>query len=159
MLYVIFLYTKIETLYVTRFFINVLKLAFVYKKHDMLRYVTFYTQKPETSQKARQFLLRFCLQKSWHFVIANFSYNFWNCRRWGEINICKIQSALRYALYAKDNALWVTFLFTKSHALCVQLLFVKQQCTLRYVFISKIDNILLIPNYEYTYDQSDHIDR
>ena len=37
-----------------------LKLAFIYKNHDTLRYVTFlYKKNPDTSQKARQFALCF----------------------------------------------------------------------------------------------------
>ena len=35
------LYTKKQTPYVTRFFMKNLKLEFILKKHDTLRYVTF----------------------------------------------------------------------------------------------------------------------
>ena len=45
---VTFLYTKIWTLYVTRFFMKFLKLAFIYKKDDTLRYVRFLYTKIQT---------------------------------------------------------------------------------------------------------------
>ena len=50
---VTFLYTKSKTLYVTRFFMKLLGLGFIYKKHEKICYVMFYIQKPETSQKVR----------------------------------------------------------------------------------------------------------
>ena len=78
---------------------------FIYKKQDTLRYTIFheifevgvYTQKaghcalrdifiyktPDTSQKSRQFMLRFYIQKSGHFALRNSSLNFWNLRRGG----------------------------------------------------------------------------
>ena len=48
---VTFLYIKRNTLYVTGFFMNFLKLAFIYKKHDTLRYVTFLYTKSWTLRK------------------------------------------------------------------------------------------------------------
>ena len=45
------LYTKIQTLYVTRFFMKFLKLAFIYKKHDTLCYGTFLYTKSQTLRK------------------------------------------------------------------------------------------------------------
>ena len=72
----------------------------MYKKQDILRYVIFHEnfevgiyiqkarhfalrdvliyKKPGTSQKSRQFALRFYIQKPGHFALRNFSLNFWN---------------------------------------------------------------------------------
>ena len=47
-IWVTFLYTKIQTLYVTRSFMKFLKLAFIYKKHDTLCYVKFSYTKRQT---------------------------------------------------------------------------------------------------------------
>ena len=44
-------YKKIITLYVTRFFMKFLKLEFIYKNHDTLRYVTFLYTKIQTIRK------------------------------------------------------------------------------------------------------------
>ena len=46
-----FIYTKIHTLYVTRFLLKCLKLAFVLKKHDTLCYLVFLYTKIRTLRK------------------------------------------------------------------------------------------------------------
>ena len=51
---------------------EILKLTFLCKKYDNLRYVMFLLKKQDTSQKARQFILRFYMQKSRHFPLRNF---------------------------------------------------------------------------------------
>ena len=50
-----FLNPKSMTLYVTRFFMTFLKLAFMYKKHDTLLYVTFLYTKSRTLRKNANF--------------------------------------------------------------------------------------------------------
>ena len=70
----------------------------MYKKYDTLRYVMFKKINPDTSQKARQFALRFYLQKSGHFALHDFHRIFEIGRGEGGISICK------------NNALCVTFL-------------------------------------------------
>ena len=45
-----------------------------------------------TSQKARQFAIRFYIQKSGIFSLRNFSLNFWNLRRKGRIYSLKNNS-------------------------------------------------------------------
>ena len=45
------LYTKSETLYIKRFFITFLKLTFIYRKHDILCYMTFLYTKSQTLRK------------------------------------------------------------------------------------------------------------
>ena len=67
-----FLNKKSKTLYVTRFFMKMLRLAFIYKKHGTLSYVTFIYKKPDNSQKVRQFALIFYIHKSGHFALRDF---------------------------------------------------------------------------------------
>ena len=52
--WVTFLYTKSKTLYVTRFFMKFLKLAFIYKKNDTLRYLMFLNTKIQTLRKKQE---------------------------------------------------------------------------------------------------------
>ena len=84
--------------------------------HFALRDV-FICKKIDTSQKARQFAIRFYIQKSGTFKLRDFSLNFWNLRR--GVFIEKIQSFCVTFLYWKNNALCVTLLYTKSLTLCV----------------------------------------
>ena len=44
-IFVMFLYTESKKLYVTQFFMNFLKLEFIFKNHDTFHCVTFYIQK------------------------------------------------------------------------------------------------------------------
>ena len=73
---VTFLYIKSTTLYVTRFFMKILKLAFIYKKHVTLRCVTFYLQKFRHFAKSKTICVIFYMQKSGHFALRDFSLNF-----------------------------------------------------------------------------------
>ena len=60
-----FLYTKSKTLYVTRFFMKILNLEFIYTKSMTLCVSdAFIFKNPDTLQKARQFALRFYIQKA-----------------------------------------------------------------------------------------------
>ena len=97
--------TKTKTLYVTQFFMKFLKLAFIYKNYDTLRYVTFLYAKIQTLRKKQD----------------NLRYIF----------IYKKPEYLRYAIFhgilklaergggfymQKNNALCVTFLYEKNNA-------------------------------------------
>ena len=53
---VTFFYTKIRTLCVRQFFIECLKLVFIYKNHDTFRYVTFLYTKSQTIRKNQDIL-------------------------------------------------------------------------------------------------------
>ena len=81
---VMFLYTKFRRLNDTRFFMILLKLAFIYKKHDTLRYVAFLYTKNMTLQY---------IQKCEHFFKGDFQYIFLKWAEMGE------------HLYEKNNAL------------------------------------------------------
>ena len=124
-----------------------MRYVFIYKEHDTLRYAIFHEnsevvicikkswhftlrdvfiyKKTETSQKARQFALRFYIQKSGHFALRNFSLNFWNRRRGGGIFIGKKQYTVRYIFICKKQCT-LHYVFTY-----------KKPDTLRYIFICK----------------------
>ena len=76
---VTFLFTKIQTHYVTRFFMKFLKLAFksIQKAWQFALRDVFIYKNPDTSKKSRQLALSFLyIKKSWHFVLLKFSWNF-----------------------------------------------------------------------------------
>ena len=106
---VMFLFTKIHTLYVTRFFMKFSKLAFIY------------------IQKSRHLALRFLYTKIQKLCVTRFACNFWNWKRGeGGIFMNKNKCALyvkclfaktftlRYVLYSKIQTLCVTFLYAKT---------------------------------------------
>ena len=115
---------------------NFFKLEFIYKKYDILRYVTFLYTKSQTLRKKHD-NLRYVFIYSYPDTVAlsDFSLNFWNWpREGGHIKICKKQCTLRHIFISK------------------------KRCTLRYVFISKIHRIvnkfeLFIENSSYSYDK------
>ena len=102
MRYVTFLYKKPDTLRYVIFMKFLIDIYVYTKKHDTLRYVTFLYKKLDTSQKARQFAIRFYIQKSGG----------------GGIYLLKNNALCVTFLYNK-NALFVTLLYTKSLTLCV----------------------------------------
>ena len=114
---VTFLYTKPQTLYVARFFMIFLRLAFIYKNNDTLRYVTFLYTKIQTLRK-KQDNLRYV-----------FIYKNPNTLRY-TIFIIFLKLAFMYKNY--DNLRYAMFLYTKIQTLR------KKQDNLRYVFIKKI---------------------
>ena len=59
-----FLYTKSMTLCVTHFFMKILKLAFIYKKHDILRHVTFLYTKIQIVRKKQDNLCYFFIYQN-----------------------------------------------------------------------------------------------
>ena len=107
-----------------------------YGKSKIYKNVFIY-KKPETSQKVRQFLWRFYIQKFRHFALRNFSLNFWNWRRGGGHSYMQKQCTLYHIVYAKNNALCVTFLYTKAWYFALHFYLQK---TMHFVlrFISKV---------------------
>ena len=75
---VMFLFTKIQTLYVTQFFMKILKFAFIYiyKARFFALGDVFMYKKLDTPKKAREFSLFFFMEKSGHFALHDFSLNF-----------------------------------------------------------------------------------
>ena len=92
--------------------------------HFALRDVFIY-KKPDTSKKARQFVIRFYIKKSGHFALRNFSLNFWDWDRGEGISIGKKKSLCVTFLNAKNNALFVTFLYAKIKTLCITFLYAR----------------------------------
>ena len=85
---------------------------YIYKNQKILQGVSIY-KNPDTSQRARQFPLRFYIQKSGHFALRKCSLNFWNWQR-----------GRGAFLYAKKCTLSCIFI-------C------QEQCIFAYVFINK----------------------
>ena len=75
-----FLFTQIRTLYLTRFFIKKLKLAFIFiQMHDTLRCVKFLYAKVPTLRKTYETLrLVFLFTKSLTLCVTQFLIQFWN---------------------------------------------------------------------------------
>ena len=113
-------YTKSPTLYGTRFFMKILKLAFIYKKHDTLRCVNFLYSKSQTLCTKKTICVTYLCTKAWHFPLRDFSWNFWNRRRGGGgIFVYKKNALCVTFVYSKNNLLCVTFVYTKILTLCV----------------------------------------
>ena len=95
-------------------FMEFLKLEFIFKKHDTLRYVTFIYSKSMTLRK-KQYNLRYV------FIYRNpalFRY---------AIFIEFLKFAEGGGIYlSKNNVLCVTFLYWKNNALCVTLLYIQR---------------------------------
>ena len=117
--------------------------------HFALREVFIY-KNPDTSQKRKKICVTFIYKKTWTLCVTQFFVEFWNWRRGGHFYM---QKAMYFAsdLYMQKKALCVTFLYRTSLLLWVTF-YMQKKCTLRYVIISKIYRIALIPNYERTYN-------
>ena len=77
---VMFLFTKSKTLYVTIFFMKFLKLAFIYKNYDTLRYMIFLYTKIQTLRKKQDNLRYVFIYKNPDILrYAIFQWIFWNC--------------------------------------------------------------------------------
>ena len=161
-----FTYTNIDTLQKARQFAS----RFIYKKPDTLRYeicheifeADIYVQKvwhfslrdvftkdPDTSQKARQFALRFICKNpdTLHYAIF-IEFLKLEEGRGAFINEKKIN--LRYISVSKKQCT-LRYIFTYKNPDILRYIFIsKKQCTLWYVFISKIYRALLISINERT---------
>ena len=88
---------------------------YIFKKRKKLQNVFTY-QNIDTSQKARQFPLRFYMQKESYFYLRGFSWKFWI-----------------WYLYTKNVTLWVTWPFyiqkewhfAKSKTICAAFFYTK----------------------------------
>ena len=132
-----------------------LKLAFIYKNHDTLRYVTFLYTKRSTLLKKQDNLRNVFIQKSGTFELRDFSLNFWNLWRGGDINFWKKQCTLRDIFILKKQCTLRCVAIYKEPDTMRYILIVKKQYTFLYVYIFIIYRAVLIPKYKRTYDQSD----
>ena len=132
-----FLYTKSQTLfkklskfrYVFKYkkqytwrygiFMKFLKLEFIYKKHDTLRYVTFLYAKSWTLHKKQDNLRYVFIYKN--LALLRYAIFYWIFEICGEggIYLFKKHCTLRDIFILKNNALYVTLLYTKSLTLSV----------------------------------------
>ena len=122
-----------------------LKLAFIYKNHYTLHYVTFIFKKSRHFAKRKTICVTFICTKIQTLCVTQFFIEFLNLEEGGAF------------LYAKNNALCVTFLHTKILTFFVTSLYAKNNAlfvTFFYIFC-----IVLIPNYKRTYNQSDYIEK
>ena len=159
---VTFLLTKSHTLYITRFFMKFLKLAFyVFKNYDTLRYVTFLYTKIHSLRKRKDNLRYiFMIQKAWHFALRDFSWNFLKLAEGLFLFLTKNNGLCVEYLYAKNNAISVKFLYTKSLTLCVTFLYPKNDALcITFLYPKCVTSHILIPNFKRTYDQRDQRDK
>ena len=104
-----FLYTKCKTIYVTRFSVKMLNLAFIYKKYDTLCYVTFLYTKGETHRKKQDNLRYLFNTKIQTLCVTQFLIEFLKlAEAGGYFYLKKKHFALHF--YKQKNALCVTFL-------------------------------------------------
>ena len=123
--------------------------------HFALRDVFIY-KKLDTSQKGRQFAIRFYIQKSGTCALHDFSLNFWSLRRgWDIYELKKMYFAWHFYI-EKQWTLRYVAIHREPDTMRYNLISNKQN-TFIYIFIYIIYCVVLIPNYKHTYDQSDQI--
>ena len=131
-----FLYTKIQTLYVARFFMKILKLALIYKQHDTLRYVTYTYTKSRDFSKSKTIWVTVLYTKILTLCVTRFLMEFLKLAEGGGGLYPKKNVLCFTFLYAKNNTLCdtflykiqtlcVTFSYAKNNALCVTFLYLK----------------------------------
>ena len=89
---------------------------FYIHKKQKLRNVFIY-KKRDTFQKARQFPLRFYIQKAIHFTLRDFSWNFWSWHfYWKSMTLCVTWSFYiqKSRHLAKSKTICDTFLYEKK---------------------------------------------
>ena len=100
-IYDTFISTKSHTLFITLFFMNFLKLAFILKNHDTLRYVMFYIQKDRQFEKRKTICVTFLYTKIRPLFVSRFFIEFLKLAERGGGVVCK-------------KTLCVTFLYEKT---------------------------------------------
>ena len=128
-----FLYTKIQTLckkqdnfrYVFiiknpdtlryAIFKKLLKLAFIYKKHNTLRYVTFLYKKSQTLRKIKTICVTFLYTKIQTLRVTQFFIEFLNLERRGGHFYMQKQYTLRYIFICKKMHLVLRFIYKKPY--------------------------------------------
>ena len=116
---VAFLYTKSNTLYVTGFFMNFLKLAFIHKKYHTLGQVTFLYTKTQTLRKNQDNFRYVFIYKNPALCVPRFFIGFLKFAEGGDIYLKKYNSLCFTLLYRKCLTLCVTFSYPKNYALFV----------------------------------------
>ena len=104
----------------------------------------FYIHKAGHSAKSKKTCVTFLYTKWWTLCVIRFFIEFLKLAEGGNFQSKKYILCVEY-LYPKNTALCVMFLIQKSWHFALHI-YIKKQCTLRYVFISKIYRIVLIVN-------------
>ena len=100
---------------------------FIFKKHDILRYVTFLYTKTLTLHKKKTICVTFLYTKIRTVCVTQFFMEFLKLAEGGGIFKYNKKSFYVTFLYPKNNALCVTFLNTKSLILSVTFLYPKKK--------------------------------
>ena len=95
-------------------FMKFLKFAFIFKKHDTLRYVTYLYTKRQTLRKKQDNLRYVFIYKNPALGVTRFFIEFFE--------ICGGGGTF---MHSKNNALCVTYLYWKNNPLCFTLLYTK----------------------------------
>ena len=92
-----FLFAKSKTLYVTQFSMEMLKLTFILKNHDILRYVTFSYPKNQKLCKKQNNCVTFLYTKIWTLCVTQFFIEFLKLAEGGRPFYMQI--TMHFALY------------------------------------------------------------
>ena len=133
---VTFLYTKDQTLYVTRFFMKILKLSFIYKNNDTLLYVTFLYTKDRHFEKSKTISLTFLYTKIRTPWFTRFFMKVLKLAEGGRIFLYAKKCTLCYILYEKKCTLRYVFIY-KNHD-TLRYIFKWKKCTSSYVLYLKL---------------------
>ena len=94
--------TESKTIYISRLFMKMLKLAFIYKKHDTFRYVNFLYKKIQTLRKKQENVRYvFILKNPEHLTSYDSLLKFGNCRRGGSYMKKTIHCELHFYMQKK----------------------------------------------------------
>ena len=106
----------------------------IYKKHDTLRYVTFYTKSQTLRKKQDNFRFVFFIYKNSDTLHYAILMEFLNLAEGGGNFINKKQCTLRQKFICKKMHLALRFYIQKSRHF-VSHFYMQKKCTLRYVLI------------------------
>ena len=139
--------------------------TFIYTKSKKICYTLLYKKsqtlfkKLDAWQRARQFAIRFYIQKSGTFALRDFSLNFRHLRRGGgHLFIEKTMHFAWHFYIEKTMHFAFVAIYKESDTMCY-ILISKKQNTILYVYMHIIYDVVLILNYKRTYDQSEQIEK
>ena len=134
-----------------RIFMKFLKFAFIYKKHDTLRYVTvFYTKIWTLRKKQYNVQYVFIYKNSALLCCGVFHWIFEICGEGGGIYVFKKQCTLCEIFILEKQCTLRYVAIYKDPDTMRYILISKKQYTFLYVYIYIIYRLVLIPNYEPT---------
>ena len=155
---VAFWYTKIRTLYVTRFFMKFLSWHLYTKIMTLCVTWCSYIQKSRHVAKRKIICVTFLYTKILTLCVTRFSIEFLKLEEGGAFSFAKNNELCVKFYIQKTMHFALRFLYKNPYTICY-IFICKKQCTLRYVFISEIYCIVLIPIYKRMHNQSDQIEK